>query len=1350
MKFLSKSSVPTRKQFSCFHAQYDLKCSDIKTCVQTISGNIKKVNLTSLDGFNINYSAPGLQEMVKNLSQNHHLSPNFVDAVETMKRGHIVIHGILGMDLIPSVVPLKFISIDKDDFVQIDNGLVPVGNIGASSIGASQVNYTSASVKCKTNVTKSRRKFLGCAKTNKVEICAALKQGFNNKFDVLPDFVAHHLDNQFSLANSYGEERESASEIFSDFQTKIEFKSGKYHVHVPFEKHTLERVPDNLSICKVLARKVNSKLKAQNLDKQYFDVFKEQLEEGIIQPLEPDFDIKTHKFVPNRPIIRTDPYVLTTKIRPVFNCSFSVSEKPSINDAVNFPPDLMCNLVDLLLYFRSNEHFITGDIAKAFLNIKFANEADSKVFSFVVFHEGKFHYFRYNSVIFGFVLSPFFLQAVLKYHASLQSDLEIRNYLSNNFYVDNLVLVSSDQEKLAVAAGDLYDSLDDAGFHLRQWNSNLENATENVDSEDSEVNTSNPFKVLGLVCDPKEDTLSLKDVDLSGDVYTRRQILSKIASIFDPLGILLPCTSAGSLILREITRLKLGWDDAVPPNIALMWSKFSKQISKLNNKVKIPRFAYKYDESFDIKVFCDASKELIGCSIYVVQNGESHLLLAKSKLAPLKEKTMPCLEALGIEIAVKVLLKVLSSKYFSLTNLQSVEIFSDSQVALTWVLSKAAPKRNLFACNRVKSITNSLQKLADLRINFKLSYINTCDNVADLLTRPLSAVKFLKQTKIYFHGPEWLLTDEYPVHNLESIPSRFIKDKKLIYATHSSLSTEEDLVDLSRFSSHIRLVNSLAFVFKIKDIFLKRNPLEFVEYKQFATNYLIKTMQLQNFPVEINYLQKNLPSKQPPVLVRRLRLYLDGEGIIRSKGRIPPSSGFKLDAINPVLLSGKSRLARLLIEEVHKNCNHMSVNTTLYALRNIGYWLTSARSSVASVLRECMVCLKHRARCFPPIESPDLPTGRTSSFTPFASVGMDYTGHFYVRDFSDKKIKVYILLFTCLTTRAVHLEVVNSMSVLDFLNAFLRFTARYGIPMEVYSDNAKTFTTAANLLRNIVEQEITKNFFSSRNILFKNVPVYSANQAGSWERIVRLCKETLYKAYAKNTIFTFDQFVTTLADVQRIINNRPLCYNSTSQDLDVISPNMLLSYSNTFPLLKFSKHQLEQVWGEAKDSEFLTSINNHIKDKEDFRKNFLEKWLEAYILDLRQKHGISDCLDPVSHAWIREGSICLFKIPMADHYPLVKISKLLPGSDGRIRNVEITKPDQTKVVVSVRRLSPLEIVDTSASSSSFASHRSPSRLRTSQKPCNSNSSAISQKRPQRGAACKAKEATRKMAMLGLA
>ena len=175
--------------------------------------------------------------------------------------------------------------------------------------------------------------------------------------------------------------------------------------------------------------------KKQNIASAYEEVFEQQESLGIIEPV--NQKVPDQIWIPHRPVIRTEANV-TTKIRPVFNCSLKMGKSPSLNEAAFPGIDLMNNLLSLLLYFRSNFYVLLSDIAKAFLQICLASEEDKNRFCFFRKINGKFVPYRYRTIIFGFV-GPFILNYVIQYHLSAHASDNVSSLIRDKFYVDNLI-----------------------------------------------------------------------------------------------------------------------------------------------------------------------------------------------------------------------------------------------------------------------------------------------------------------------------------------------------------------------------------------------------------------------------------------------------------------------------------------------------------------------------------------------------------------------------------------------------------------------------------------------------------------------------------------------------------------------------------------------------------------------------------------------------------------------------------------------------------------------------------------------------------------------------------------------
>ena len=202
-------------------------------------------------------------------------------------------------------------------------------------------------------------------------------------------------------------------------------------------------------------------------------------------------------------------------------------------------------------------------------------------------------------------------------------------------------------------------------------------------------------------------------------------------------------------------------------------------------------------------------------------------------------------------------------------------------------------------------------------------------------------------------------------------------------------------------------------------------------------------------------------------------------------------------------------------------------------------------------INKCVICRRYAASHYRPPPPPPLPEFRVKQSFPFSAVGVDFAGPLLIKQFSFApgrrnfddicKGKAWVCLFTCTTTRSVHLDIVTDMSSLTFLRCFKRFVARRGLPSLVVSDNGATFKSAAKIIKSIVEHPDVQNYLSSVNIKWNFNIERAPWWGGFFERMVQLLKRCLRKMVGQAKL-TFDELLTSVTEVEMILNSRPLTY----------------------------------------------------------------------------------------------------------------------------------------------------------------------------------------------------------------
>ena len=309
-----------------------------------------------------------------------------------------------------------------------------------------------------------------------------------------------------------------------------------------------------------------------------------------------------------------------------------------------------------------------------------------------------------------------------------------------------------------------------------------------------------------------------------------------------------------------------------------------------------------------------------------------------------------------------------------------------------------------------------------------------------------------------------------------------------------------------------------------------------------------------SFPQEISALQSSSKNHRLP-LICQLKLFFDKHSTIRCGGRIH-NAEVDTETKFPCLLPKKHRLNTLIVHHNHKAHLHTGVNATVTSLRE-KYWIPSARQVVRSILRKCVSCCRVVGKPYSRPEPPPLPSVRTRQCRPFEVTGVDFTGALHVKT-PDGSSKVYVCLFTCGITRAIHLEIVNDLSTETFLLAPRRFAARRSLPRIMLSDNASTYEAAAVELAHLINSDRIGEALCTLGIQWRFIPKRAPWYGGFWERLIGLTKTTLRKVLGK-ALVTLPVLQTEIVEIEAVLNDRPLTYVSADlRDPEPLTPSHLL------------------------------------------------------------------------------------------------------------------------------------------------------------------------------------------------
>ena len=286
--------------------------------------------------------------------------------------------------------------------------------------------------------------------------------------------------------------------------------------------------------------------------------------------------------------------------------------------------------------------------------------------------------------------------------------------------------------------------------------------------------------------------------------------------------------------------------------------------------------------------------------------------------------------------------------------------------------------------------------------------------------------------------------------------------------------------------------------------------------------------------------------------------FTDDEGVLRVGGRLR-NADIANEAKHQVILPSKHFVTDLIIRECHEISAHSGCEYVLAELRQ-KYWILKGRKSGKRIINSCIVCRKLKARSRPPLMG-DLPAKRFGfSKPPFTYTGLDFFGPLKIKQ-GRARLKRWGTIFTCMTIRAVHWEVTESLETDTFINTFRRFINRRGKPTVMLSDCGTNFKGADKELKENLKdlnQQKVGNFATSNCIEWRFNPPGSPHMGGAWERLIRSVKHAL-KVVMKDRIFTDFQLQTLFTEMENILNQRPLTKVSDDcNDFSALTPNHFL------------------------------------------------------------------------------------------------------------------------------------------------------------------------------------------------
>lgn len=1110
----------------------------------------------------------------------------------------------------------------------------------------------------------------------------------------------------------------TSAEVESDNKLKVVYleEKGQFQMSIPWKAVRPEFKNNRFAVKKrqeATLRKLGSRI--EDVRK----IFAAYLEKGYIRQIDyAESQEVDCRYLPFFCVI--DESKDTTPVRIVWDCR-AVYDGKSLNSEIELTPNRLQDLFTVLLRLRKFQFTIASDVSEMFLKI-LMDPKDRRYHRFVF--DGAD--FEWNVILFGNLSSPNGSQKVLAKTCELfgQEYPEAVQTIMESCYMDDASDSRPSEEQALALAQQLVKLLAHCQMPIHKFYTNSMLVIQNIDPkllakqislQEKDV-VIESGKILGMKYSVEDGdvlmfagkfksvhdwTNKAQETHVEEGQWTKRLVSRAAASIYDPHGLISPFTVRAKVILQEIWKRKdLGWDDCLPPELCKVWEAWLEQVFEVPD-IQIPRWSgFEPKCQAQIHTFCDASEEGMCCAVYLrVRKGSSigvTLLAAKARVSPLKADSIARLELCACVLGTRLCAAV---KEVFPVGVEDTFFWTDSEVCLHWI-NTPSKSFKAYVAHRVGEIQNYTEPRQWL-------HVPGSENPADIGTRPVTA-RELKNRWLWWGGPNFL---RQPMTNwprskvVGHIETKEVKNT--IFLNVAPLKETKFVDTLAKIHprnfSVGKIYNGLkacvqiwAYVIRAVRVFrggmrvnqAKLHPGEI----EASRRHLIRQAQLSAFREEIGLLSRDSVAGEKSLAqfpeARRSRIlkfnpFLDEFGVLRSRSRLEKGNIYSYDKTYPIILDRRSDLTRLIVEDAHHNFQHPVGSNAMKAALSARLIIIGLGTLCHQIKFRCSTCRSDRAQVASQLQAP-LPERRLGrKLRPFTDVGMDFAGPFEVKVGRGKpRKKLYVLVLTCMSIRAVHLEPTGGTDTTHVVNAISRFVDVRGIPESITSDNQTSFQKADKDLTEWIKaidlerlKEETGPGFrpNSPGIQWHFNPPLAPHFGGVFEIIVKAMKRAL-KATVGCASLAEEEFRTVISKVSWMLNNRPIQPVGDSSDLEALTPNHFLN-------------------GASEDVAFPPdlpakgiSLQDRLKYQVEIQKHFWQRFQAEIVPLLAPRKKWMETFDN-----LKEDDVV---IEVDENSPRgewrkMRVTRVIPSDDGLVRKVEVTNGCGKFYVRPISRLIPI-------------------------------------------------------------
>ena len=1005
---------------------------------------------------------------------------------------------------------------------------------------------------------------------------------------------------------------------------------------------------------------------------KYCEQFQDFIDRGVISEITDqemtEYDGPVY-YVSHHKVFK--PGSTSTPVRIVINSSLQY-KGVSLNDILMKGPNFLQNLYGIQLRLREHKYVLVCDMSKMYHSVH--TTIIEKHIRRILWRDMQVDKppktYGFETVTFGDKPAGAICSAAIQVTAETYSDIDedAAMKIKRDAYVDDIATGAETTDRIEEMKTGISTILGKGGFVPKGFVASGDESTEKL----ALLGSGEIGRVLGVSWDPTTDEFAVsvrinvskkcKGVRIGPDLtyeeipqlltvkLTRSILLGIVNSCYDVHGFLAPLIIPLKIGNRDLhsKELNLKWESPIPDDLKTQWIKMLQTLKEAET-LRFPRCVKPADAvgNPELLMSNDGSKDAMCCTAHLRWKLESGafacmLYCAKSRVTPLKRMSIPRVEMQSLVMSVRLSKTI---QHHSTFQFDDIHYFLDSQCTLA-TLHKDAMALREFMGNRVPEIL-------DIAPIEKIYHVPSKLNISDLGTRCEATSVDIAEGSCWRDGHPWMSAprEEWPTS--QDITGVKVPEEELVkHVNVAHVTASLPLIDMERLKSR-----RLMLVLRVIAVILKIARQKSFTQAKFSnlTHSDIEAAEHYCVKQSMKYTNEDLGKGK----LTSLRPRTNNNGIVVLSSRAHEGLKTHYDNDEFPILMYRDPHSFLWMKHFHEEDHSGTTRTVAKSRRR--FWIVRGRKLADKIKYNCYRCRFLDIRMMKQQMAP-IPRNRLLPSPPFYIISLDLTGPVLIKDTVKQrsKKKVWIVVYNCAATRALHLDLTEDYGTDSILQSIRRFTAIRGCPAEIQSDQGSQLIAAAKDIAELVSDwnwETVSEWATNKKIKWTVVPAEGQHQNGLSESLIKSVKRSL-KHTIKDHTLTFSQLQMVLFEIANIINSRPIGVISGSDPTDPkpLTPNDLLLGRST---------------GEIPQGPFDCSgkaLTRRFRFLQELVTNWWDNWYRVVLPTL------VPCYKWLQrHRNVQVGDVCLIRYGKDKRatYRLGRVDVVKKGVDGLVRKVSL-------------------------------------------------------------------------------